>query len=94
MTKSHHRSLMGSAATITEVTPPKETPRFVTKSEVLNRLALKKSWLHAAIAAGTFPAPLRTVNARRCLFDSQAVDAWFAEKTGANTPAAASDKAR
>lgn len=55
--------------------------RLLTISDVIDRVGLQKSWLYAAIRRGDFPAPVRTINARRALFSSHDVEAWIAEKT-------------
>lgn len=66
--------------------------RLLTLTDVIDRVNLQKSWLYAAIARGDFPAPLKTINARRALFSSHDVEAWIAEKTAPAASVAASEK--
>lgn len=68
--------------------------RLLTLNEVIARVGLQKSWLYAAIKNGDFPAPIRSISTRRTLFSSADIDRWVDEKTGTNSQAAASEKAR
>jgi prophage regulatory protein len=47
---------------------------------VLARVGYRRSALYAQVAAGTFPAPLKL--GRISAWDSEAIDAWIAEKAG------------
>lgn len=68
----------------TQTTSPSPAPtrpaRLLRLSEVEMRCTLKKSAIYAAIAAKTFPAPVRLGN--RCVAWHEAeIDAWIASRS-------------
>ncbi|BCL75671.1 hypothetical protein JHS3_14070 [Jeongeupia sp. HS-3] len=54
--------------------------------EVNKRTALSRSSIYAAIAAGTFPAPVR-LGGNSVAWVSSEIDAWIGERIAARGPA-------
>ncbi len=51
--------------------------------QILNRTGLSRTAVYAAIAAGTFPRPVKigpNSNARAVAWPAEEVDAWIAER--------------
>lgn len=62
--------------------------QILTLEEVIQRVRLQKSWIYAAIKRNEFPAPIKSINARRTLFDASQIDQWIAKHLeGASQPA-------
>ena len=53
--------------------------RMETVNQVGERIGRSKSWIHAAIQRGEFPAGIR-LSSRCTRWDSFAVDRWIAEQ--------------
>ena len=73
-----HNQTTGQLATITRQVAA--LSRLIRLPEVEARIGLKKSAIYAAMAAKTFPAPVRLGN--RCVAWHEAeIDAWIASRS-------------
>ena len=69
-----------AAPTQTTSPAPTRPARLLRLSEVEMRCSLKKSAIYAAMAAKTFPAPVRLGN--RCVaWHEHEIDAWIASRS-------------